>query len=529
MLTKSRLLGLAFAAADTLLELTADGQVSLAIGAGPCPASPTADHWIGLPLASLVGKAGQKPVADAIAAIQPNVRLTPLDVLIVCDPERVRRARVRLFQLPELAPLICCAIAYDGAPFNLAVPIAPPMLDPGRLLSRVRDDLCRAVPGPELAVSFVDVAGLNTPGEAHLRAAARIEAVLQAASIDGASAARLAPERFAVVRAPGDDEDLAADIHEAGAAEGLALPVQTSQVTLSPETPTGATIRALRFALEACIRDGGLESAGTAFSDNLSRTMKEADRFRAIVRDRDFALDYQPVVDLATGVTHHFEALARFGTRPPAASIHLAEELGLIEGFDLAVAEKVLRQLRQPGFGLTRVAVNVSGASLGADTWVDGLLRMTATVPDIRRRLLVEVTETAAVADIEAATRRLKVLRDAGIKVCLDDFGVGAASLDYLHRLPADTVKIDGRFVREVATDSRSQALIGHLVGLCTELKLDVIAEMIEHPEQSEAVRKLGVGFGQGWLFGRPAPEPVAAGPSKDIPARRRGEVAAWG
>jgi EAL domain-containing protein (putative c-di-GMP-specific phosphodiesterase class I) len=193
------------------------------------------------------------------------------------------------------------------------------------------------------------------------------------------------------------------------------------------------------------------------------------------------------------------------------------------------VAEKVLRQLRQPGFGLTRVAVNVSGASLGADTWVDGLLRMTATVPDIRRRLLVEVTETAAVADIEAATRRLKVLRDAGIKVCLDDFGVGAASLDYLHRLPADTVKIDGRFVREVATDSRSQALIGHLVGLCTELKLDVIAEMIEHPEQSEAVRKLGVGFGQGWLFGRPAPEPVAAGPSKDIPARRRGEVAAWG
>jgi EAL domain-containing protein (putative c-di-GMP-specific phosphodiesterase class I) len=476
-----------------------------------------------------VGKAGQKPVADAISAIQPNVRCAPLDVLLVCDAERVRRARIRFFQLPELAPSISCAIAYEGVPFSLAVPAAPPMLDSNGLLARVRDDLRHPERATDVAVSFVDVSGLDAPGEAHQRAAARIEAVLQSASIDGASAARLAPERFAVMRAPDADGDLSTEVQEASAAEGLNLTVQTSEIALSKDTPTGPTIRALRFALEACIREGGLEDTGSAFTENLTRTLKEADRFRAIVRDRDFKLEYQPIVDLASGATHHFEALARFGTRPPAASIHLAEELGLIEGFDLAVAEKVLRQLRRPGFGLTRVAVNVSGASLGADTYVQGLLQMTAMAPDIRRRLLVEVTETAAVADIEAATRRLKVLRDSGIKVCLDDFGVGAASLDYLHRLPADTVKIDGRFVRDVATDSRSQALIGHLVGLCTELKLDVIAEMIENGDQSEAVRKLGVSYGQGWFFGRPASEPVSAAGWQDLPVRRRGEVAAWG
>lgn len=529
MLTKSRLLGLAFAAADTLLELTADGRVSLVLGAAPAPGASFSGDWTGLPLSSLVGKAGQKPVADAILAIQPNVRGTPLDVLVVCDAERVRRARIRLFQLPELVPSISCAIAYEGAPFTLAVPASPPMLDSGNLLARVRDDLRRPERATDIAVSFVDVSGLNSPGEAHQRAAARIEAVLQSASIDGVSAARLAPERFAVMRAADADGDLAAELREASAAEGLDLPIQTSQIALSNVAPTGPTIRALRFALEACIREGGLENAGSAFTENLSRTLKEADRFRAIVRDRDFSLEYQPIVDLATGATHHFEALARFGSRPPAASIHLAEELGLIEGFDLAVAEKVLVQMRRPGFGLTRVAVNVSGASLGADTYVDGLLKMTAAAPDIRRRLLVEVTETAAVADIEAATRRLKVLRDAGIKVCLDDFGVGAASLDYLHRLPADTVKVDGRFVRHVVTDSRSQTLIGHLVGLCTELKLDVIAEMIETEDQSEAVRKLGVGYGQGWFFGRPASEPKTAVPAQNLPLRRRGEVAAWG
>ena len=128
MLTKSRLLGLAFAAADTLLELTADGRVSLVIGAGPSPGAAPDVDWAGVPLASLVGKAGQKPVADAISVIQPNDRCAPLDVLLVCDAERVRRARIRFFQLPELAPSISCAIAYEGVPFSLAVPAAPPML-----------------------------------------------------------------------------------------------------------------------------------------------------------------------------------------------------------------------------------------------------------------------------------------------------------------------------------------------------------------------------------------------------------------
>ena len=289
------------------------------------------------------------------------------------------------------------------------------------------------------------------------------------------------------------------------------------------------TVRALRFALEACIKDGGVDGAGAAFSESLKRTLKEADRFGAMVKSRDFALEYQPIVDLGTGVTHHFEALARFGSRGPADSIRLAEELGLIEGFDLAVAEKALQQLRRPGFGLTRIAVNVSGASLGTDAYVEGLLRLTAAAPDIRSRILIEVTETAAVADIEAAARRLTVLRKAGVRVCLDDFGVGAASLDYLHRLPADTVKIDGRFVREITSDGRARDLVAHLVELCGDLKMSTIAEMIETEEQAAAVRTLGVGYGQGWLFGRPASEPTVAVAAQPVAARRRGAVAGWG
>ena len=522
---KSRLLGMAFAAADTLLELDAEGRIAMALGAGPRPGGAAADSWTGSLLSELVGKAGQKPLTDALAAIRPNERPAPIDALILCDAEHVRRARLRLFQLPDLAPAVSCAITYEGAPFTLAVPEAPHLLSADGLLSRVRGSLL-AQDG-EVAVAFVDVAGLDAPGEANQRAAARVAAVLQASSIDGASAARLAPERFALVRGADCPADLEAEVRDAGAAEGVSLAVRTTEAALSGAAPAESTVRALRFALESCIRDGGIDGAGAAFSESLKRTLKEADRFRAMVKSRDFALEYQPIVDLATGVTHHFEALARFGPRGPADSIRLAEELGLIEGFDLAVAEKALQQLRRPGYGLTRIAVNVSGASLGADGYVDGLLRLTAAAPEIRGRVLIEVTETAAVADIEAAGRRLSALRRAGIKVCLDDFGVGAASLDYLHRLPADTVKIDGRFVREIASDGRARDLVAHLVELCADLKMSTIAEMIETEDQSAAIRALGVGYGQGWLFGRPASEPTAFAP-QPAAVRRRGAVASW-
>lgn len=526
MNTKSRLLGMAFAAADTLLELDADGRVDMALGAGPCPRGPVAETWRGSLLADLVGKAGQKPLAEALAAIRPNERPAPIDALVLCGPDHVRRARLRLFQLPDLAPAVSCAITYDGAPFTLAVPEAPHLLSADGLLFRVRASLTEAE--GEVAVAFVDVPGLAAPGDAHQRAAARVAAVLQASSIDGASAARLAPERFALVRAADSQTDLVTEVRDAAAAEGLDLAVRTTEAALSGVASPESTVRALRFALEACIREGGIEGAGAAFSESLKRTLKEADRFRAMVKSRDFALEYQPIVDLSTGAARHFEALARFGARGPADSIRLAEELGLIEGFDLAVAEKALQQLRRPGFGLTRIAVNVSGASLGADGYVDGLLRLTAASPDIRNRILVEVTETAAVADIEAAARRLTGLRRAGIKVCLDDFGVGAASLDYLHRLPADTVKIDGRFVREIITDQRARNLVARLVELCADLKMSTIAEMIETEGQAGAIRALGVGYGQGWLFGRPASEPTIAAP-KPVAARRKGAVAGWG
>ncbi|MDZ4365032.1 EAL domain-containing protein [Brevundimonas sp.] len=525
---KSRLLGLAFASADLLLELDREGRVAFAAGAGPARGIDPSSAWKGRSLATLLGNDCLGAVTDMLAAMAPGIRSSPIDVSIDWGDGHVRRARLRAFVLPDLAPAVSCALTWEGPAFSLALPQAPEMRDAAGLVDWVHQVMTGPDGRTDLAFDFIDVPGLAGLDDAHRRAAIRIEAALQVASLDGSGAARLAPERFAVVRPADDARDLAADVRDAAAVEGLSVEVSSAHTALSAGVVPGMALKALRFALEGCIRDGAMSRPDVTFADSLRRTMQEAERFRAMVRNREFQLQYQPIVDLGTRATHHFEALARLGgTTGPAATIQMAEALGLIEGFDLAVAEKALAQMRRPGFGLIKVAVNVSGASLATDDYVSGLMRLTSTAPEMRKRLLVEVTETSAITDMEGADERLRALRRAGIRVCLDDFGVGAASYDYLRRLSADTVKIDGTFIGDIATNERSRTLVSHLVETCAALKMTTIAEMIESEEQAKAVMALKVSHGQGWLFGRPTTEPVIAAGST-APARRMGEVVGW-
>jgi EAL domain-containing protein (putative c-di-GMP-specific phosphodiesterase class I) len=530
MRISQRLLGLAFASADTLLEIDADGVISMAIGAGPVPGVDPGTAWLGRPLTELLGKASGMVVNKALGEILPGIRSPHHDVVVVCDAERVRRARLRIFRLPDIAPAVSCALVYEGDAFCLAVPQAPPLLDAQGLINRVRVALDSGQASEDVALAFVDVPGLTGEGEAQQRMEARIQAALQSASVDGASAARLTQERFAVLRNQGDDaEPLSHCVREAGAAEGLDIQPTTTQAGIGSGLAPGLVMRALKVALEACIESGDTVRPDQVFSRNLKATLKEADRFSTIVQNRDFQLNFQPIIDLATGNVHHFEALARFGNEGPAGTVALAEDLGLIDKFDLAVAEKALQHMRRPGYGLARVAINISGVSLGSDAYIKALLKMTQPFPDIRSRLLVEVTETAAVSDLEGAERRLGALRRAGIRVCLDDFGVGAASFEYLQNLSVDTIKIDGSFIRDVATNQRSSVMLGHMVDLCRSLKITTIAEMIETEAQADKVRELGIDMGQGFYFGRPsvdliAPEPVGRAPVR----RRQGEVAGW-
>lgn len=534
---RKRLLGFAFASSDLLIELAPDGRVTMALGSGP-GAGAGPETFQGQLLSERVGKVGAKALGEMLATLKSGARAGPIKLVMSWGDGLGRRASLRAFMLPELAPNISCSLSYDGPAFQLVPADAPPIMLPGAFLSMASGLLAQPPANDEaasgdkaserLSVSFIDIGGLSAAGKISANITARVEAALQAASVGGASAARLTAERYALMRNANDTRDIAGEVRELGHDEGVSLTVQSNDNDLGEVDPLNALL-ALRFAVEECIRDSGKIQTGQTFNDALTRTFEDAQSFRNMVRNRSFALHYQPIVDLKTGAVHHFEALARFKQdASPAETIRMAEEMALIEGFDLAVAEKAVQRLKQPGSRLLKIAINVSGVSLSNDTYVQSLLRLTAAKPEDRKRLIVEVTESAALADIDAANRRLQALKAVGMKLCIDDFGAGSASLDYIRNLSVDTVKIDGKFIQGLEKDKKAQTLITHLVEMCSSMNLTTIAEMIETQAAADILKSLGVDYGQGWLYGRAEAEPRTTLASAPV-ARRRGAVEAWG
>ncbi|HWT51757.1 MAG TPA: EAL domain-containing protein, partial [Caulobacter sp.] len=251
------------------------------------------------------------------------------------------------------------------------------------------------------------------------------------------------------------------------------------------------------------------------------------------VSQRRFSLAFQPVVSLATGLAHHHEVLVRFEDGgSPFALIRMAEEFDLIEELDHAIVEQAVKKLAGDPEKKLRLAVNVSGRTIGAESFVDHVGRLLARHDEAKGRLIFEITETCAIDNLVHANQHIQSLRAMGSLVCLDDFGAGSSSFAYLQQLALDIVKIDGRYVRELAANGRDGALVRRLVELCRDLKIRTVAEMVETVEVEEIVRQVGVDFAQGWLYGKPADKPTPALRPSAVAApvaRRAGASESWG
>jgi EAL domain-containing protein (putative c-di-GMP-specific phosphodiesterase class I) len=272
-------------------------------------------------------------------------------------------------------------------------------------------------------------------------------------------------------------------------------------------------MRTMRLALDRFI-ESGAASAASGFEDTVARTLRDSSRFRDIVARSAFQLAYQPVVSLATGELHHFEALARFSKdTSPAETIQLAEDLDMIQAFDLSVVRAIVRELQaQPK--TTRIAANLSAHSLMIDGFLEEMLGLVGKAQDLDR-----------------ANGLIARLRKAGHVVCLDDFGAGAASLDYLRRLEVDFIKIDGRYIQSMTEGSRDALVVKHLVALCRELGVATIAEMVETDGVARLSRDLGVELGQGWVFSKPLDKPKwkPPAPATKMARTRPGSRDVWG
>lgn len=231
---------------------------------------------------------------------------------------------------------------------------------------------------------------------------------------------------------------------------------------------------------------------------------------RAALDSRADSLEvhYMPTVDLTTGEYCGFEALVRFddphlGPISPAVFVPLAEDSGMAGQLGHWVRQRVADDLVSGALTAGRVAVNVSAHELADPAFADGFLDLLEASSLPVGRLGVEVTETAVARHFAESVEALHRLQAAGVPVALDDFGTGHASLEYLARLPCDTVKVDQSFVAGLERNERCQAIVAGVIGMAHGTGHQVIAEGVENTHQLTALTDLGCDEGQGYLFGR--------------------------
>ncbi|MBJ7414850.1 MAG: EAL domain-containing protein [Niveispirillum sp.] len=230
---------------------------------------------------------------------------------------------------------------------------------------------------------------------------------------------------------------------------------------------------------------------------------------------------FQPQVRLRDGSVRGVETLVRWRRadgKPgpgPALFIPVAERIGLVGDIDRLVAKRTLEHLSSGRLGLPRdavISINASVKELADPIWLDGLMDIVHQAGVFPGRLEIEVTETAVMENLDRTAGVLARLRAAGVKVAIDDFGAGYASLSYLKHLPADLIKIDQGFIRDLADSRRSRHIVGSVITLAHDLGMEVVAEGVENAETAGILTELGCDIGQGWHFGRPMEAEALAG-----------------
>ncbi len=277
-------------------------------------------------------------------------------------------------------------------------------------------------------------------------------------------------------------------------------------------------------------------------SDEQQRGFRDAmeigEQVKAALREHRLELAYQPIVTADGEAVDYYECLVRMrgadGNLVPAGLfIPVVEKLGLMRAIDRYVLDMALQELEATE--AVRLGINISGLTAADRSWLRALSARLRSRPDMARRLIVEITETAALHDIEDSASFVQAVRELGCQVAIDDFGAGYTTFRHLKSLTVDIVKIDGSFVRGILESNQNQLFVRNLLSLAQAFSLRTVAECVETADEAAFLADEGIDLLQGYHFGRPemtppwrdhrvSPsmvQPVAGQPSSGQPAAR--------
>jgi diguanylate cyclase (GGDEF)-like protein len=395
---------------------------------------------------------------------------------------------------------------------------------------RVAHALRRTLRDPEpLAVLYIDLDGFklvnDTLGhdagdELLVVTAERIRGVLR----EGDTAARLGGDEFAVL-VENLPEQSEADMVAERLRATLRAPIVIRDREFTVRASIGIALPAPGADPEMVLRQADLAmyAAKSRGGDRVERfhpdMLTSADTRTELANDLAHAIEsgelelhFQPIFDLATDRPHAVEALARWrhprrGLLPPAAFIPLAEERGMIDELGRFIVDEACRAAAGwPGHPdeAPKVTVNISSAQLRVPSFARHVAKALARHGLPSHRLVLEVTESVAMATDAETQSTLHALGGLGVGLALDDFGTGFSSLSYLARTKVDLLKLDRAFLAGVDEDAVQARLVGGVMQLAHSLGVLVVAEGIERPAQLQRVLELGGQLGQGFLLGEP-------------------------
>jgi EAL domain-containing protein (putative c-di-GMP-specific phosphodiesterase class I) len=542
---RDRFLAFAFAASDLLLEVGDDSLIRYAVGAtnqllGGPPASVIGRGWL-----DLFVEADRGLLVAKIGALAAGKRCGPV-LVSICPPgvakggagtARPKPVRVifNACRIPDYEDVIYCTLTVASVGLARAARAEEGRVS-GGLLGRKSFEAAAAETleaarsvGQDVEITFIEFVGAagfrerlgNDRWQAFFADAG---SVLRSGSIEGDAAGVLAEDRFGIVHEAGNGAGSEvrrqlAELARAFDPTGSGLQVEEATVTASyDELTSEEAAQALVYTINKMAAKGtgglGVGSLAASFHEQVMETRDRIATFKSVVAANRFDFAFQPIVDLETKEISHFEALARFAHgESPYQTIVFAEDVGLIQEFDLACCRRAIEFMADRAESSpVNLAVNLSGLSLQNDGFVDILMGLLRANGRLAGRLMFEATESSRMHDLERVSRVFNAVKGMGFSMCLDDFGAGAASFQYLRALEVDYVKIDGTYTRRLLSSDRDGLLLRNLCDLCADLKIKTIAEMVELDDQIAALRRLGVHMGQGYLLGRPAPQPVFSG-----------------
>ena len=552
-LQRHRFLGFSFALADLLIELDPAGRVVFAAGACQHLFGQDDSALKGQLLAEHIAKADRPLVKQLLHQLDTGHRIPPVEIAV----ERIDGT---------FAKVVFCGYALPHEPTKYLALSAAQRFQALTQQSEGRDPatglhttqsfgerLRELIEGDEesvneLTMTFMELEGLDrfeqsASPSSYQDVISGVAAFLRLRSFEGDSAGWVADGRFGLVTDATVDHSALADELLEAVPEARQLTASLHSQALRPagvsaQTSARTLIHTLQRFQSEGLTDEVRADPGAQFRSLLKQTLGAIERFQEIIERDHISLAYQPIVELASGQVHRYEVLARLPDGgSPFESVSLGESIGMIATFDLTVCRKALADLQPdgPAAGLT-LSVNLSAQSLQEEVFVDALELLLQDHGQLRRRLSFEVTESAEITDFAAVNAAIQRLRALGCQVALDDFGAGNATFRYLQAFEVDSIKMDGAYVRAMVESPRDYAIVKGLAGICQDLNLTMVAEMIETRQQADLLSELGVRFGQGYLFGgpkigRPVAPKQAPGTSPTVSVlrgRRQGTSETW-